>query len=124
VAWPPPGYVPQPLVYPRWSFSYPYPKTSFEPTPEGGWNISKNVSFADATVQLFLDGKPIDATIEHATPADGYAALPTLVWYSSVDWAELDDSQDHKVQVQIRNVFVDGQSQEFRYTVTIFDPES
>jgi hypothetical protein len=124
VAWPPPGYVPQELIYPRWSFSYPYPKVRYESLPDGWWTGSLNVDMAGATVDVLLDGQPVDVVIEHATPVEEFSALlPTLVWNPQVDWAELDESQDHAVDVRINGILIDGEAHEFHYTVHIFDPQ-
>lgn len=59
VAWPPPGFVPAPVVYPRWSLSFP------------------NADFTNAQVTMTRDGSAITAT--RLNPAAGYG-LNTLVW--------------------------------------------
>lgn len=64
VAWPPAGYVPYTVVYPRWSFSLP-----------GG-------NFDSATVTMSRGGNPVTATKIHPTPSSPAAGYgdPTIVW--------------------------------------------
>lgn len=106
VAWPPPGYVPYPVVYPRWSFSYP------------------RADFSAATVSLTRNGQTVDVTKE--TVANGYGEN-TLVWaingMGSYDQWPL-PAQDTPYEVHISNVNIGGQMQEFTYTVIVFDPSN
>jgi len=51
VSWPPPGYVPYPVVYPRWSFSYP------------------SADFSAATVTMTSNGVPVPVAQETPVPA-------------------------------------------------------
>lgn len=99
VAWPPPGYVPQPLVFPRWSFSYP------------------DADFTAATVTMSTDGRPVEVTV--APLAFGYCAN-TLVWSPNATWHSLDT--DRTYHVRIEHVQIEGQPKSFDYSVTIFDP--
>ena len=101
VAWPPPGYVPGPLVFPRWSFSY------------------ADADFADAEVHMRNGEADIAVTVE--PPVDGYCEN-TLVWEPGVDWRSLDITRDRTFTVDIRNVLLDGQRRSYTYTVTIFAP--
>ena len=104
VAWPPPGYVPYQVVYPRWSFAY------------------DDANFGSATVTMTQDGSPIAVTME-AYLGGGYGEN-TLVWrpfnmaYSST-W-----SIEHLVtyEVTVSNVIVSGNPRSFTYSVTVFDP--
>jgi hypothetical protein len=82
-----------------------------------------NISFAAASVEILIDDQPVHVTIEHATTGANYATLPTLVWNPSIDWANLDNSRGHEVEVKISNVLIDGEAQDFFYTVKIFNPE-
>ena len=59
VAWPPPGYVPYQVVFPRWSFSF------------------SEADFSAATVSMTEDGSPIPVVTE--TVVNG-AGEPTIVW--------------------------------------------
>ena len=104
VAWPPPGFVPYQVVYARWSFSYP------------------GADFSAATVRLVSNGQTVAVTKEAI--ANGYGEN-TLAWLidgmnTFADWAL--PPQDTSYQVQIDNVKINGVSQSFAYTVTVFDP--
>ena len=104
VAWPPPGYVPYPVVFTRWSFSYP------------------GADFSGATVRMYREGT--DLTITQAPIKDGYGEN-TIVWQltgmdSGVSWPI--PSQDTKYEISIENVIIDSQVQDFSYEVIIFDP--
>jgi len=104
VAWPPPGYVPYPVVFTRWSFSYP------------------GADFSGATVRMYREGT--DLTITQAPIKDGYGEN-TIVWQltgmdSGVPWPI--PSQDTKYEISIENVIIDSQVQDFSYEVIIFNP--
>ena len=104
VAWPPPGYTPYAVVFPRWSFSYP------------------DADFSNATVVMSEDGESIPVKLE-ATEV-GYGEN-TLVWIpdnlsSFDDWPK--PVSDTVYSVKISNVLIDGAAREFSYTVTIFVP--
>lgn len=104
VAWPPPGYVPYQVVYPRWSFSYP------------------GADFAATTVSLSRNGQMTAVSVK---PYQGNMAENTLVWVPApyVDhdsWNK--PSNDELYEVRINNVSIDGQMRNFSYTVTVFDP--
>ena len=104
VAWPPPGFVPYQVVYPRWSFSYP------------------QANFASATVTMTQDGAGVPVTLE--TIANGYGDN-TLVWFptgmtSSQAWPQ--PTADTVYTVTINNVLVSGSPRSFTYEVTVFDP--
>ncbi len=104
VAWPPPGYVPYQVVYPRWSFSY------------------ANADFSSAVVSMSSAGSNL--SIKQETTADGYGEN-TLVWIpmSLTDGAYWPKpSQDKAYAVTIENVKIEGISHNFSYTVTVFDP--
>ncbi len=99
VAWPPPGYVPAPVVFPRWSFSY------------------AGADFSSASVSMTSDGQPIGVRLENL--ADNMCE-PTLVWAPEVDWQSLDLSADRTFEVTVHNVRVGGESRTFAYTVVVF----
>jgi hypothetical protein len=107
VAWPPPGHIPANLVFARWSFSHP------------------GADFTQATVQMARDGQPLPATLE---PLDTrLIGEPTLVWVPQGRRTDISDPwpmplQDVTVQVSIGNVRINGQPQDFDYSVTIFNP--
>ena len=104
VAWPPPGYVPYPVVFTRWSLSY------------------ADADFSRATVSMREEGKLL--TIIVAPLVDGFAEN-TLIWQikgmdSGQIWPR--PNQDTRYTISINNVIVNGQSQDFTYDVIVFDP--
>ena len=104
VAWPPRGYVPDEVVYPRWSFSLP------------------NADFTSASVTMTqASGALVPLTQERVR--NGYGEN-TLVWRpynrSSFDsWP--DPVSDENYTVAISNVLVNGTPRSFTYQVTVFD---
>ena len=101
VAWPPPGYVPYQVVYPRWSFAY------------------DEADFSQATVSMTRMGQPLG--VVQYTPVNGYGEN-TLVWEPQVSFTD-PPAEDTTYQVTVSQVLIDGQPQTFTYTVIIFDPE-
>jgi hypothetical protein len=103
VAWPPPNYVPyqiMPHSSGRWSFSYP------------------SATFTGATVFMQRGGTNVSLTME--AQAQGYGDN-TIVWVpQGVPTGA--PSADLAYSVTVSNVVVNGQSQVFRYNVTIIDP--
>lgn len=106
ISWPPNGYVPYQLVYPRWSFSY------------------AGADFTAATVTMSSDGTSIPVSLE--PQAQGYGEN-TIVWI----WNNLDatgpispvaPAHDTTVTVNVDNVMISGSPQSFTYHVTIFNP--
>ncbi|MBG9389424.1 CAP domain-containing protein [Caenimonas aquaedulcis] len=106
VAWPPKGYAPYPVVYPRWSFAYP------------------NADFSAATVTMTENGVPIATRKE--VPVNGVGEN-ALVWFpgayvDGMNWAK--PSGDTVYQVTVSNVVVNGFARSFSYTTTVFDPDA
>jgi hypothetical protein len=110
VAWPPPGYVPYQVTYPRWSFSYP------------------GADFTSATVTMTQDG--VSLTVTLGPLATGYGEN-TLVW--SPEGINFDETiinsqtwpvpaKDTAYRVTINNVIISGVSRNFAYSVIVFDP--
>ncbi len=99
VAWPPSGFVPAPVVYPRWSFSYP------------------GASFAAASVTMQCNGSSLP--LQLLPPENGYGEN-TIVWEPST--CPLAGGADAISDVTVSNVIVGGTPQSFSYTVRIFDP--
>lgn len=104
VAWPPPGYTPYQVVYPRWSFAY------------------AQADFSQATVTMTENQQPISTALE--TVQNGYGEN-TLVWIprgmSCWDaWPK--PAADTRYQVTINNVVIAGAPRSFTYEVTVFDP--
>jgi hypothetical protein len=100
VAWPPPGYVPGPLVFPRWSFSY------------------GRADFTKATVEMMSNGIRIPVRLE---PLAYNVCENTLVWAPDVDWRSLNLEEDRTFTVKIRNIWIEGKKRSFDYSVTVFD---
>ena len=104
VAWPPPGYVPYPVVFTRWSFSYPH------------------ADFSRSTVTMTQAGNRLD--IVQAPVVTGIGEN-TLVWQirgmdCSQNWPR--PNQDSRYTISINNVIINGQSLDFTYEVIVFDP--
>jgi hypothetical protein len=104
VAWPPPGYVPYTVVYPRWSFSY------------------DDATFTSATVSMSENGTNVPLT--SYTPVNGYGEN-TLVWIrtgmgENSSWPK--PSLDTTYVVTVSNVLIGGSPHSFQYTVIVFDP--
>lgn len=105
VAWPPPGYVPYPVVFTRWSFSYP------------------GADFSQAAVKMLLDD--VQLSIIQAPIQNGYGEN-TIVWQLASmgpgdDWPAT--SQDTLYEISIENVIISGVPQDFSYEVIVFDPD-
>lgn len=98
-AWPPPGYVPYVVVYPRWSFSY------------------EDADFAQASVSMAHEGNEVPLTL--LPVADGYGEN-TIVWEPQIAWGQ--PSKDEWYTVRVRNVEMRGVVYHFTYVVILFDP--
>lgn len=103
VAWPPPGYVPYQVVYPRWSFAY------------------ASANFGSAAVVMTKNGSPISATLE--AYKTGYGEN-TLVWRPLGMSYDAAWPAEHLVTytVTVSNVLIGGSPRSFTYTVRVFDP--
>lgn len=104
VAWPPPGYTPYQVVYPRWSFSYP------------------EADFSGATVTMTQNGASVPVVQETVAI---YMGENTLAWIpngmdSWDSWPQ--PASDTKYRVSLSNVVIAGSPQTFAYDVTVFDP--
>jgi hypothetical protein len=99
VAWPPPGYVPYPLIFNRWSFAYP------------------KADFSQATVTMQRNGAAVPVRLE---PLAADYGENTLTWVS--DNAVVPSAQDVTTSVTVSNVKIGGASRTFTYNVTAFDP--
>jgi len=103
VAWPPRGFVPYQLVYPRWSFSL---------------NSEPGADYSQATVSMVEDGVPINLIIVSSNRI-GFGDN-TLIWTPSglgFSAGQLDRVFD----IEISNVRKTGQDV-YTYKVTIIDP--
>jgi hypothetical protein len=107
VAWPPPGYVPYPVVFPQWSFAL------------------SNADLSNASVDMLSNGIPVNVTLQPYILDFGEN---TLVWYPS----SLDPNNyttvfpfsgvDTVYTVTVTNVRTVVGPLSFTYNVTIFDP--
>jgi uncharacterized protein YkwD len=100
VAWPPPGYVPYQVVFPRWSFAY----------DEAG--------FSSATVAMTRNGSGISVSVKPAVT--GYGEN-TLVWEPNASFGVAPTS-DITYTVSVQHVLVGSTYQDFSYTVIVFEP--
>ena len=107
-AWPPPGFVPAPLVYTRWSFSY------------------ANADFHAATVAVTKNGVALPIArerLEYQTATDGAGSgmgPNTLVW--TLPGNLVRPNADESYQVRVSNVLVNGARRNFTYPVVSIDP--
>jgi uncharacterized protein YkwD len=102
VAWPPEGFVPYQVMYPRWSFSL-------------------NTTTADlskATVAMTRGGTAVSLTV--FAGAVGYGDN-TLAWETSGQ-VYSGGGADETIAVQVNNVLVNGAPVNYAYTVTVIDP--
>lgn len=107
-AWPPAGFVPAPLVYDRWSFSY------------------ANADFHMARVRVTKNGAPVAAQrepVRFQTRPDGTG---TIVGNNTVVWRlpgnVVSPTADETYRVQIDQVYIGGKCRQFDYLVTSIDP--
>ncbi len=102
VAWPPPGYVPYQLIYPRWSFSY------------------DDADFSTTTVVMSSNGSNIPLSIKPVVY--GYGEN-TLVWEPNVS-SGTRPTEDTNYNITISNVKIGNVFHTFSYQVIIFDPSA
>jgi hypothetical protein len=105
VAWPPPGYVPYPVVFARWSFTYP------------------GAYFDQAAVTMTENG--VNVPVVYTQTNDTWEN--TLVWIDSemaadANWPKPQD--DTVYHVTISNVKIGLELRTFSYDVIIFDPDA
>jgi uncharacterized protein YkwD len=100
VAWPPPGYVPYQVVFPRWSFAY------------------AGADFSNATVAMTRSGQPLGVS---PSPVVNGFGENTLVWELS-ETIPQPPGGDISFAVSIQNVVINGTAQAFNYQVIVFNP--
>jgi uncharacterized protein YkwD len=100
VAWPPPGYVPYQVIFPRWSFAY------------------AQADFSAATVEMSTAGQSIPLTVQPVV--NGYGEN-TLVWEPELSFGS-PPLADTSYTVVVRQVGIRGTLDDFSYQVTVFDP--
>jgi hypothetical protein len=110
VAWPPKGFIPRDVVYPRWSLS----------VPANGYPFP--VDFTSATVTMTgSNGTNVPLTIDYANPVENtYVGDNTIVWVPT--GINLTSDADQKYTVKVSNVLVNGIPKNYEYDVTIFKP--
>lgn len=105
VSWPPKGYVPYQVVYPRWSFALP------------------DADFSAATVTIQQGGQTLPVKIDSTTGGFGDRSMVFIPnnLDSNASWAR--PTSDTAYQVSINNVMVGGVARNYSYTVTVMDPQ-
>ncbi|MCP4358526.1 MAG: CAP domain-containing protein [Chloroflexi bacterium] len=106
VAWPPPGYLPHPMVPDLWSIS---------PT---------RTDFTVATVSMTMNGSPVNITDQYlfGCASQFCAPEPVIVWVPDVAWSSLDLSSDIVFHVDVTAQFPSGSPEIFNYDVILFAP--
>ena len=102
VAWPPEGYVPYQVVYPRWSMSL---------------NTNSSVSFAAANVTMTEGGSPVSLSVVSRTN-NGYGDN-TIVWEPS-PLGFVAGMEDRRFTVTVSGII--GPQTTVSYDVVVIDP--
>jgi uncharacterized protein YkwD len=100
VAWPPPGYVPYQVVFPRWSFAYAY------------------ADFSETLVTMSSGGQVVPVVVQPVV--NGYGEN-TLVWVPDLSF-DAPPPGDTVYDVTVSGVKIDGMPRDFTYQVILFDP--
>ncbi len=100
VAWPARGYITEELVYPRWSFS------------------QDDSRFANATVEMTVNGQPIPLTVVARTSDTQQVPPPVIVWEPQIDFESL-SGVDTDFEVTVSGVETANGVESFSYTVTV-----
>jgi len=104
VAWPPEGYVPYQVVYPRWSLSI---------------NTGSSVDFSSAVVTMTEGGSSVGLTVVSRTD-NGYGDN-TIVWEPT--WLSfVPGAQDRTFSITVSNIIVGGSPKTEAYNVVVIDP--
>jgi uncharacterized protein YkwD len=101
VAWPPPGYVPYQVVFPRWSFSYPA------------------ADFSVATVSMSINGQPLSLSVQ---PVINGFGVNTITWEPMLP-GSTPPHDDMPAVITIHNVGIEGVYQNFTYEVIVINPD-
>lgn len=101
VAWPPPGYVPDEVLFERWSLS------------------RAGADFSRSSVSVTANGQAL--SVSKLPIANGFGD-PALGW--EVRNMPSAAGRDVTYQVTVSNIVVNGQSQTHSYTVHAFDPDN
>ncbi len=100
VAWPPRGYVPYQVVFPRWSFAY------------------ADADFSGASVAMSSGGQNIPVALQPVV--NGYGEN-TLVWVPEISLGA-PPAADTAYEVIVTGVNINGAPHSFTYQVILFDP--
>ena len=100
MAWPPPGYVPYQVVFPRWSFAY------------------ADADFTAADVSMIFQGNTIPVSSDPVV--NGYGEN-TFVWEPQITSGAPATDEDYTVS--INNVLISGSPRNFVYHVIVFNPD-
>ncbi len=100
VAWPPPGYVPYQVVFPKWSFAY------------------ADADFLGSVVTMSSGGQNIPVALQPVV--NGYGEN-TLVWVPEISLGAPPPG-DTAYEVTVIGVKINGVSHDFAYQVILFDP--
>lgn len=93
VAWPPRGFIPEPIVYPRWSFAI------------------DEADFDRAEVSMTVEGRPVDLDIVARISKDGEIPSSVVVWEPDLsDRNNDDDGGDLTYRVTVSDVGLPGDS--------------
>lgn len=104
VAWPARGYAPYPVVFGRWSLSYP------------------DADFSQARVNVTRAGSAVAATIESTTTGYGENTIVWKVAGIERDGRHARPTADVRYHVTVSNVTVANAARSFDYDVVVFDP--
>lgn len=110
IAWPPKGFVPRQVVYPRWSLGVPATSYPFQ------------VDFTNATVTMVnAAGTTVPLNVIYRNPiSNSYGGDNTISWEPT--GVDLNSNFDQKYTVTVANVMVNGTAKSYTYDVTIFNP--
>ena len=100
VAWPPPGYTPYQVVFPRWSFGF------------------AGANFSNANITMTKNGQPLSL---QKNPVQNGFGENTVVWEPNDNFGQAPAS-DIVYNVTITNVIINGQNRSFTYQVIVFAP--
>jgi uncharacterized protein YkwD len=104
VAWPPPGFVPEELIFERWSLSY------------------ANADFGDAQLAMTFNGQPVPVTVVSDGQRYGEATITWQPDLGVVSSSLATPGSDNAFQISVSNVRVEGVVRSFDYAITTFEP--
>ena len=100
VSWPPQGYVPTELVFPRWSVSH------------------KEGDFQNANVQMSIAGQSVPITIH---PVSNGFGLNTLVW-EPLNAIDFGGAEEISIEISVTDVLIEGDTRSLKYEVMPIHP--